>query len=260
MPANFTHYRFGRMVLSALPELSFLRSGHARQAFLTGLHGPDLLFFHRPLFRGAVCRQGYAMHEEPARAFFEHGVRFVQKTKNPVAEAYLMGFACHFALDSACHGYIGKYEKRGVSHAKIEAELDRAFLLEAGENPKTCSSAAHILPSNALAAVIAPFFGISEADTFEALRSIRFYSGVLTAKNPVKRAVLSAAAIVPAVKKYVGDMVIAKKPDVRCAESTAWLVNRTKKSVETACTLVLAVREAIHSGAALPAAFDANYE
>ena len=71
MPANYAHYRFGRDVLKRLPELAFLHSGHCRQAFLTGLHGPDLLFFHNPLKRDAICQLGYAMHRQPARVFFE---------------------------------------------------------------------------------------------------------------------------------------------------------------------------------------------
>lgn len=261
MPANYAHYRFGRDILDRLPELEFLHSGHCRQAFLTGLHGPDLLFFHKPLKRDAICQLGYAMHQRPARAFFEHGVQYVQKTADPLALAYLLGFVCHFTLDSACHGYIGEYEaQKGVSHARIEAELDRFYMLRYGENPACCNSAAHILPSRTLAKAIAPLFEIPVEDTLLSMRSIRFYSGLLTARNPAKRALLYTVTSIPALKRYVGDMIIASEPDPRCKEAVKWLAAQTKASMETACRLIDAFMHSVQTGARLPGAFDRNYE
>ena len=261
MPANYAHYRFGRDVLKRLPELAFLHSGHCRQAFLTGLHGPDLLFFHNPLKRDAICRLGYAMHRQPARAFFERGVQYVQKTADPLALAYLLGFVCHFTLDSACHGYIGKYEaQKGVSHARIEAELDRFYMLRYGENPARCNSAAHILPSRTLAKAIAPLFKIPAEDALLSMRSIRFYSGLLTARNPAKRALLCTVMSIPTLKHYVGDMVIASEPDPHCKEAVEWLTAQTAASVETACRLIGAFMQSVRTGAPRPSAFGRSYE
>jgi len=261
MPANYTHYRFGRAALEHLPNLGFLQTGHCRQAFLTGLHGPDLLFFHRPIKQDAICRLGYAMHQKPARAFFEHGVQYIQETGDQQALAYLLGFVCHFTLDSACHGYIGEYEaQKAVSHARIEAELDRFYMLRYGENPALCNSAAHILPSRTLAESVAPLFKIPAEDVLLSMRSIRFYSGLLAAKNPAKRALLRTVAAIPALKRYVGDMIIADKPDPRCKEAVVWLAKQTQDSVETACRLIDAVLQSVQTGARLPEAFDCNYE
>lgn len=70
MPANYAHYRFGRDVLKRLPELAFLHSGHCRQAFLTGLHGPDLLFFHNPLKRDGNLPAGLRHAPAACTRFF----------------------------------------------------------------------------------------------------------------------------------------------------------------------------------------------
>ena len=36
------------------------------------------------------------------------------RSPSPAAQAYLLGFLCHFALDSSCHGYVGQMEALGV--------------------------------------------------------------------------------------------------------------------------------------------------
>lgn len=41
--------------------------------------------------------------------------------------AYLMGFVCHFILDSECHPYVEEYiEKSGVQHLEIEEEFEKS--------------------------------------------------------------------------------------------------------------------------------------
>lgn len=69
MPSTYAHKRFGEKVLSALPEPL---SGHLKKhlpEYYLGLHGPDLLFYYRPLGKNAVNGKGYKMHEERRRAF-----------------------------------------------------------------------------------------------------------------------------------------------------------------------------------------------
>ena len=43
------------------------------------------------------------MHKEKARAFFIQGMSQVRETKDQALLAYLLGFGCHYLLDSACH-------------------------------------------------------------------------------------------------------------------------------------------------------------
>ena len=92
------------------------------------------------------------------------------------------------------------------------------------------------------------------------MRSIRFYSGLLTARNPAKRALLCTVMSIPTLKHYVGDMVIASEPDPHCKEAVEWLTAQTAASVETACRLIGAFMQSVRTGAPLPSAFGRSYE
>lgn len=74
---------------------------------------------------------GTFLHEQTASVLFEDEVKKYQQSPSEAMEAYLLGFACHYLLDSTCHPYIGKFvDHTGISHAKIETSLDQYFMLE----------------------------------------------------------------------------------------------------------------------------------
>ena len=78
-----------------------------KELYDIGLHGPDILFYYKPLFANPVNQVGYAMHDRPGIEFFRQASLVMQKAENKEAcEAYIYGFCCHFALDVSCHGYI----------------------------------------------------------------------------------------------------------------------------------------------------------
>ena len=64
MPAAYAHYRFGKEVYKELPEneKEWIREG--KDAFLLGLHGPDLLFYYFPLSKNRINQQGVRLHKE----------------------------------------------------------------------------------------------------------------------------------------------------------------------------------------------------
>ena len=122
----YAHYRFGKDVIDCLPLTCRNLVTENRSLFDIGLHGPDILFYHRPLSHDPVNRLGYGMHERPAAEFFQRAAMLYRTSDAPDAlRAYLYGFICHFALDSTCHPYIEKMEHdSGLSHAEIETELE----------------------------------------------------------------------------------------------------------------------------------------
>lgn len=166
MPAIITHDTFGRDVYGQQYEL-IGESNEECQAFLLGNQGPDVLFYGsvNPLVR-AARGLGTQMHRERTsellRAFVEaanlapriepakqmrstHG-RFmrdaVSSTPFAIAWSYVLGFACHFVLDSTLHPFIyaqqyalcdagvpGLDRESGHEvHATIESELDELVL------------------------------------------------------------------------------------------------------------------------------------
>ena len=160
MPSTYAHYRLGKEVIQRLdPDLRAIAEGH-RQLYDIGLHGPDILFYYDALHRNPTSQIGFDMHGFPARDFFGPARDIISKTDDrDAAEAYLMGFVCHFALDSTCHPYIEDYiHDRGVAHTKIEGEFDRMLLVKDGKDPMRQSLVPHIRPSAENAEVISEFF------------------------------------------------------------------------------------------------------
>ena len=106
MPTTYAHYRFGKEVTEALPRGLQNTIEYHRDLYDIGLHGPDILFYYKPLFANPVNQVGYAMHDRPGIEFFRQASLVMQKAENKEAcEAYIYGFCCHFALDVSCHGY-----------------------------------------------------------------------------------------------------------------------------------------------------------
>ena len=79
MPATYTHAVYGRQVLDQLEPALRERIISHLDCYNIGLHGPDLLFFYKPLSQAPIKKQGYAMHHEPGRPFFEHARTLIRQ-------------------------------------------------------------------------------------------------------------------------------------------------------------------------------------
>lgn len=177
------------------------------------------------------------------------------------AEAYLLGFVCHFALDSACHGYIEhKIAVSGVTHTEIESEFDRSLLLAQGIEPLSARLTGHIVPSAENAAAIAPFFeGISAKQVQKALRSMLFYNGLLRAPCPPKRFFVNAALRLTGNYKEMHGMMIAKKPVPACADSNLRLLKLMNAAAGECVALAENLSAYLGGTAELSPAFDKTF-
>ena len=118
MPTTYAHDLFGKEVYKRLPsDMKALIRRHG-DLYRIGLHGPDILFYYM-VSKNPVTQFGIEMHHEKARAFFEEGMRQVRRNEDEALFAYLLGFGCHYILDSACHPSIIAY-KQPVTKAEIE--------------------------------------------------------------------------------------------------------------------------------------------
>jgi len=161
MPNYYAHYRFGQQVLSALPALLRELLRREEPAFEVGLYGPDPLFFARPSPAANPRRTAMDMHAcsalEPSRRLLE-----AVRADAPFARGYAAGFLCHLALDSRCHAYIAAHQHRpGLSHAGMEAELDRALMLQAGIDPLHQTPLGRPALPGELLKTAAAFYGIT---------------------------------------------------------------------------------------------------
>lgn len=137
MPSTYAHRRFGAQAAARLPEeLRGIVSRH-RALYDIGLHGPDILFYYHALRSNPISARGGAMHDQPGSAFFAAARGPLREAEDQEAAlAYLLGFICHFALDSTCHPYVEKYTReQGITHCEIETEFDNQLMREDGLDP-----------------------------------------------------------------------------------------------------------------------------
>ena len=242
MPSEFAHYQFGCEMLESFPA-PVAEAARARlDLYNIGQHGPDILFFYKALTRNAVKERGYAQHEKPASDFFAAAKNVYLHSENQAASlAYLLGFLCHFALDSVCHGSIeNKIRVSGVSHTEIESEFERYLLCKAGKNPIREKLVRHICPTKENAAVIAPFFeGVTAEQVYKALRSVVTDCNLLRAPCVLKRALILAAFRISGHYDSLGHRMIPKKPNPVCADSCL----RLEKLMNRAKTFCLEITE-----------------
>ncbi|MBQ1312309.1 MAG: hypothetical protein IIY55_10725 [Blautia sp.] len=105
--------------------------------------------------RNPVSQYGVKMHNTPAAAFFEQGARTVRATQDPALTAYLLGFGCHFILDSRSHPFVNRMQRENVvSHTLLEKEFDRYLMVKTGKNPYSYYPSDAIVPKQEYAQVI----------------------------------------------------------------------------------------------------------
>ncbi len=147
MPAIITHDLFGEAVYEG--DAYFIGiDPEQRFAFLLGNQGPDPLFYARanPSI-SEFSALGSIMHSRDTDKIlvaFHDALDTLTPDEKPVGRAYLLGFLCHYLLDSAVHplvyanqyaicdaGVEGLTRKNGNEiHAVIESEFDEVMLFK----------------------------------------------------------------------------------------------------------------------------------
>lgn len=190
MPSTYAHYRMGQQVHSMLDGNEKKIVEKYPQLYLIGLHGPDILFYYKPLKSNSINSIGYELHRHSGKEFFERARKVISgKNNREPYLAYTYGVLNHFALDVSCHGYIeDKINESGISHAEIEVEFDRELMVMDKKNPITQSLVRHIIPSEENAKVISEFYpGTTMQDVKKALEGMISYNNLLVAPSHIKR-------------------------------------------------------------------------
>ena len=262
MPSTYAHRRFGADVLALLPDGLRATLEQHRELYDMGLHGPDLMFYYKALQSNPVNRLGNAMHEQKGEVFFTCARTVVENAPDKdAALAYVLGFVCHFALDSTCHPYVEAYVREsGVGHCEIETEFDNALLREDGEDPLHFFTASHIQPSMERAAVVAPFYkGITILQAYDAMQGMRTVHRLLQASSPAKRWVVLHG--MKAVGRYdtLHGLVANPEPNPACRESSVHLEELYHKALPLAVRLIEEFCDGLDTDAPLSAAYDHTF-
>lgn len=213
MPSFYTHHTFGKEVYHNLPDELKTIIRKYPYAFQAGLQGPDFLFFYRPFMKSRPNQLGYRQHKQPFVDFLNRIRPIIHaKGKNCGEYAYLLGFICHFILDSECHTYIYQKAKTpGFNHLVMEMEFDRHLLIKDGKNPLLYPSWKHIhWDKDTLDAIhgIYHYYEIPREKIKKSLRSMSFIKWFLTTGRTFRRIFLrSSMFITGKYKKLEGHMM-----------------------------------------------------
>lgn len=213
MPTTYAHWRFGDKCIRMLPDDLQNIILNNRAIFDYGVHGPDIFFYYNCLKHNEVNRYGSAMHDIPYKDTLAQIKENFKKTENKdMALSYLLGFTCHFTLDSYCHGFIEKVdETMPYSHGKIESQFDRYLLIKDGFNPVTKSVTDMFHPDEKMAKVISGLFNKFDEDIiYKTLKDQKLYLNLLKDNSDIKRFFLTTAMDITKVPSFK-DLLITKE-------------------------------------------------
>ena len=258
MPSSYAHYRLGQAVRSRLEGQERETVEDFPELFLTGLHGPDILFYYKPLSSNPVNQVGYGMHEKAGRIFFEKAVKIVKEhSDTPAYLSYVYGFICHFALDVSCHGYVNdRMRESGISHTELEVEFDRMLMVKDGLDPIRQRLTGHIVPSVKNAEVIQSFYdGVDAGQVQKAMEGMILYDKILVAPYWFKRIPL---AVILKIVGMSGHMV-NYKPNPLCEESNQKLWELYQEGEELALKLIEEYKGYLEGGVSLNEKYAYNF-
>ncbi len=234
MPAIFTHIQFGKEVAAALPPaLQELAKEHA-PAFYLGTQGPDILFYHKPLKskqKNPSRKKGWDLHAEAPLSFFQ---RAKELATSPAEQAYLLGFLCHYSLDCFCHPYIDAHSVDGLTHGKIESELDKHIFMRAGKAPRGNNAAEYFFPCEEGQRAGAKILDVPEKDMLVAIKSMKKINGLFSSKRAWVHALCHFALTLAGMNNSFGEMFLHKRADERCTPLLPELESKFEEAIPTA--------------------------
>lgn len=229
MPTTYAHYRFGCDVYNLLdPALQRAVDRH-RPLYDLGVHGPDVLFYYRPLKHNHVKNLGRACHRTRGDLFFAHCAEVVNRLDDRAATspvlrkgdapraymAYLLGVLCHYMLDRSCHPYVYCKQEEGVSHSAIEASFDRHLMVLDGLDPLKYSPTHHLKPSHKAALVMRDFYPLlTEREIYGAQVSMLWILRALAIRPPLRPLFMELASL-----GHSRDLFITTRPNHDCVDS-----------------------------------------
>lgn len=190
MPATYAHWRFGNDCLKTLPQdIANIVNKH-RDVFNYGTQGPDIFFFYKAILPNEVNKYGSNFHRKPCKEILRIFKEGYSKTKDKdSALSYIIGFICHFNLDSHCHNYIEKAcDETVFTHARIETQFEKRLMIKDGKDPIKTRLSSIFHPTKAIASTISDLYG--HYDDKIVYRSIVDYSkclDLLKYDNKIKR-------------------------------------------------------------------------
>lgn len=263
MPALYAHNRFGQDVFSMLEgDVEEVVKNHYTQ-FRIGLQGPDIFFFHKPWKKNDVAKYGFHLHEISAKAFFETAAETAKRKGRTSREyAYVLGFICHFTLDSECHPYINKMvDELGVSHSRIESEFEKYLLRKDQRDPFTFPLETLIPTDDAtIHAIHNVCPNIKTKEIKDSLETYKKIKRILYTPTKVKQSFVKNAMRVAGLYTDYAGLMHDFKDEAKCLETNNILNKKYQQALKIATDLIYNFDEVVQNKGTITQRFDRNYE
>ena len=240
MPSCYAHRRFGIDVFKALPnDMKILIRQHL-PLYLIGLHGPDLLFYHRFGTETPVEKFGHRLHHTEFAEFYANASMVIKNSEDDRQLVYYYGVLCHLFLDAYCHPIVnGRKDEIGVTHGKLEMEFERYLMNLDGKNPMSFKAAGHIAVFREYAEVIAPFYlGVSADDIMQCLISMKAALYLTRTANPFVRRVICKVCGYADKGDKVASLLLSHEASESCQSAIRELRKAYDEAVEPAAEAI----------------------
>lgn len=152
MPDFASHHLFAQKSYTSLSAVNRRVVDEFPLAYYWGAQGPDPFFYHRSMFSGQIMlRYGRMLHRHRTSSLFDWLAGYVYRQRDTedyrLLQSYLMGFACHYALDRTIHPYVHYWVKQqraarpeasaSTLHAELESDVDCELFFHAYKYPCT---------------------------------------------------------------------------------------------------------------------------
>lgn len=242
MPSNYAHKHLGEDVYKHLNQSFQTRIDKYRDLFFLGLHGPDVLFYYKPLSSNHVNRLGHMIHRQTGEEFFSSAIKKIRESEEIEAcLVYAYGYLCHFAMDTICHGYIIPVTKQfPISHAKLEVEFDRLLMIADGLDPVRHKICNHIVASEFNASIMNLFYeGITLKESYDAIKDFRKFTNFLVLPGKMQRKLVYL--LMKVINQYdsLKDMTVGEAEDINCRVHLEELLKQYPEVLEKSIQLIL---------------------
>lgn len=263
MPAIYAHYSFGKKVYRQMPDSMRKIVRKYKKEYSAGLQGPDFLFFFNPLVKNRYGRLGHQIHEENASVFLGRAVKILKVTGMDSPEgAYIMGFICHFMLDSSCHGFVERMiGETGESHTEQETEFDRYMMEQDGKYALRYPVYRLVNDSQELAETMSVFYkGVSTFTVRVSQERMRWIKRLLFAPGALKRnAIIGLLGLVFGSDKEYISFVMKTHANPACEEINKGLSVRFNDAVPECVREIDGFMRAAADGSRLSVRFERNF-
>ena len=237
MPAFYAHERFGKKVWQQTEgDLKEIIRSHYPQ-FRIGLQGPDIFFFYRLYTNNKVSKYGTDMHAVSAYPFFLRALEIVRRKGRETKEyAYLLGFLCHYILDSESHSYVDEMiRKTGVEHVEIEEEFEKKLLRIDNKDPLAYPIAKLVPTDWNTVEAIAPFHpAVDKKQIRNSLFYLKGLKHLFTAPGAVKQTAINSALKLTGKYASLKGIMNQRIDNQKCVESNIGLLRRFDNAVSVA--------------------------